>query len=138
MINKGINLYCDYEPYYGINLHYWVVEKEKGQTKESFIEDLKKAYKEENYLQKVMDAGDLFDFLDTLKNGLNGDDLYNNVVENLVYLEKFRNELYKKGICDEFDEIALPNLHDYDESEALSIFGLLTPYLNNNDKFKNW
>lgn len=138
MINKGIKLYCDYEPYYGINLHYWVVEKEKCQTKESFIEDLKKIYKDNSYLRNVMDAGDLFDFLDTLKNGLNGDELYNNVVENLVWLDEFRSELYKENINDEFDKIALRNLHQYDDSDALSIFGVLTPYLSNNDKFKDW
>ena len=94
-MNKGIKLYYDVEPYYGVTLDIWSTDKNDGDTREDFINNFKFAIKNNNWLQQNMNVGEVLDFLDTLSNNLNGDDLYKNFISPLfIFLIYHRTVFY--------------------------------------------
>lgn len=135
-MNKGITLFYE-DSYYGVSLHIWDVNK-GGDTREEFISKFKNAIKHNDWLQQNMNIGEVLDFLDTLSNNLNGDDLYNNLINNFYYVEGLHKHSFKLGISDSFNRTVFQNRHPYDDEETVSIFGLLTPYLKNNSEFQEW
>ena len=137
-MDKGIKLYYDVEPYYGVTLNIWSTDKNDGDTREDFINNFKYAIKNNNWLQQNMNVGEVLDFLDALSNNLNGDDLYKNLIDNFYYVESLHENSFHLGISDSFNRVVFQNRHPYDDEETISIFGLLTPYLKNNNEFKEW
>lgn len=130
---KGINLNVKYEPYYGISIYVWKVEID-ADSREDFIEKMFKALKEE-WVIKNVDIADWVDFVHTLSNNLNGEDLYNNVVNNFIYIEELEKKAYELGIS---LNCIYKNRHSYSDSETISIYNKLTPYLMNKDDFKEY
>lgn len=137
-MDKGIKLYYDEEPYYGVELNIWSVNETDGDTREAFISKFKNAIKHNDWLQQNMNIGEVLDFLDTLSNNLNGDDLYKNLIDNFYYVESLHKNSFHLGISDSFNRVVFQNRHPYDDEETISIFGLLTPYLKNHNEFKEW
>lgn len=137
-MGKGIKLYYDEEPYYGVTLDIWSTNKNDGNTREDFINNFKYAIKNNNWLQQNMNIGEVLDFLDTLSNNLNGDALYENLIDNFYYVESLHKNSFHLGISDSFNRVVFQNYHPYDNEETISIFGLLTPYLKNHNEFKEW
>lgn len=133
---KEIELYYSDSAYYGVTLSIW--SRKNGDTREKFISTLKEAVKEQSFLQKNIDVGELLDFIDTLSNGLNGDDLYKNVIQNYLYVEKLYHESYDLNLEDSFRKIVYENYHSYTNNETITLFGKLTPLLKGHDNFKEW
>ena len=99
-MGKGIKLYYDEEPYYGVTLDIWSTNKNDGNTREDFINNFKYAIKNNNWLQQNMNVGEVLDFLDTLSNNLNGDALYENLIDNFYYVESLHKNSFHLGISD--------------------------------------
>ena len=137
-MDKGIKLYYDDEPDYGVTLYIWSTDKNDGDTREDFIKKFKYAIKNNDWLQQNMNIGEVLDFLDTLSNNLNGDALYDNLIDNFYYVESLHKNSFHLGISDSFNRVVFQNRHPYDDEETISIFGLLTPYLKNHNEFKEW
>ena len=135
-MNKEIELYYSCDSYYGVSLCIWSCNK--GNTREEFVNKFKEAIKQEKWLQQNMNIGETLDFIDTLSNNLNGDDLYKNVIDNFYYVEELHHKSYELGISDNFNKVVYKNRHAYDNSETISLFNKITPYLKNNDDFKEW
>ena len=135
---KNITLYYRVEAYYGVSLHIWDCSKENGDDKDTFANTLKKAIKEEEWLQKNIDIGDALDFIDCLLNNLNGDDLYKNVINNFLFIDNLLHKAYEMDLHDSFQKIVHINRHPYSDSETVSIFGKFTPYLKNKEEFEKY
>lgn len=133
---KGITLKYDSGDYYGMTLCIW--DEEKGDSRAKFIDTLKIAVKEESFLQKNLNIGELLDFIDILSNNLNGDDLYNNVVKNYLYVNDLHNESAKINLYDSFNKAVYVNYDEYIDNETITLFGKLTPLFKSPDDFKEW
>lgn len=132
-MDKKIRLNVDYEPYYGINVSIWGVEDNED-NREKFIQKMFEVLKDD-WIIKNVDIADWLDFINTLNNGLNGNELFENVVSNCLYIEELEEKAYKVGIS--LDCIH-ENKHCYSKSEEISVFGKLTPFLKSTEKFKQW
>lgn len=132
-MNKGIELNVNYEPYYGINVSVWVYKEEKD-NREEFVKKLFEALKDE-WVNKNVNIPEWLDFINTLSNGLNGDELYKNVVSNYIYIDELERKAYELGIS---LNCIHKNHHDYDRSESITIYDKLTPLLKNTEDFKQW
>lgn len=130
---KEIKLNVNYEPYYGININIWGVEN-NGDNRATFIQKMFEALKDEWVIKNVKVA-DWLDFINTLNNGLNGDELFENVVKNCLYVEELERKAYDIGIS---LNCIRKNRHPYSESEEISIYQKLTPLLKNENEFKKW
>lgn len=130
---KEIKLNVNYEPYYGININIWGVEN-NGDNRTTFIQKMFEALKDEWVIKNVKVA-DWLDFINTLNNGLNGDELFENVVKNCLYIEELERKAYDIGIS---LNCIRKNRHSYSDSEAISIYDKLTPLLKNEENFKEW
>ena len=130
---KEIKLNVDYEPYYGINVNIWGVES-SGDDRATFIQKMFTALKDE-WVSSNVDIADWLDFINTLNNGLNGDELFENVVKNCLYIEELERKAYDIGIS---LNCIRKNRHPYSESEEISIYEKLTPLLKKEKDFKEW
>lgn len=130
---KEIKLNVNYEPYYGININIWGVENNRD-NRTTFIQKMFKALKDE-WVNKNVEIADWLDFINTLNNGLNGDELFENVVKNCLYIEELESKAYDIGIS---LNCIRKNRHPYSDSEEISIYQKLTPFLKNEDEFKKW
>lgn len=130
---KEIKLNVDYEPYYGININIWGVEN-NGDNRAEFIQKMFEALKNE-WVNNNVEIADWLDFINTLNNGLNGNELFENVVKNCLYIEELERKAYEIGIS---LNCIHKNRHPYSESEEISIYQKLTPLLKNEEDFKEW
>lgn len=131
--NKEIKLYVNYEPYYGITASIWGV-KDNGDDRKTFIQKMFETLKDE-WVSKNVDIADWLDFINTLNNGLNGDELFKNVVSNYLYIEELERKAYDIGIS---LNCIYKNRQSYSNSETISIYNQLTPLLKNEKDFKEW
>lgn len=133
MSAKEIKLNVSYEPYYGISVNVWGVE-ENGDSRYEFLEKMYECMKEE-WICKNVDVPDWIDFIHTLNNDLNGEELFKNVINNFLYIEYLEKKAYNLGISLNFIHV---NNHPYADSEQISIFNKITPLLKNTKDFENW
>ena len=116
---NGITLNVDDEPYYGISIYVW--GSKDGDNRKEFIKKMNKAI-HDNWIVKNVDIADWVDFIITLSNNLNGDDLYTNVVNNFLYIEELSEKAYELGIS---INCIYKNRHSYNDSETISIYNEL-------------
>lgn len=126
------NYYCYWTigSYYGINAHweYYYGDYDDGNIpndvdgRERLILELKALLKYDDYQTVYLPASEFMDFIDTLSNNLNGEDLYNNFCKNCEYLDSLSSKAGKQNIYDKFDKIFYPKLEAYSEGCALRIF----------------
>lgn len=128
-----IKLNVNHESYYGINVSIWGVE-DNGDNRSTFIQKMFEALKED-WINKNVNISDWLDFINTLNNGLNGDELFENVVKNCLYVEELERKAHNIGIS---LNCIRKNRHSYSESEEISIYDKLTPLLKNEEDFKKW
>lgn len=127
------NYYCYWNDsiYYGISAHwadyYGDYDEENISDnvvgRERFILELKGFFKyNDGYQQIYLPASEFMDFIDTLSNNLNGEDLYKNFCENCEYLDSLSSASFKQNIHAKFEELFYPKSEDYSTGCALRIF----------------
>lgn len=125
------NYYCYWfdAPYYGINAHWENFYCDEDNIpnniigRERLILELKKLFKyNDDYQQAYLPASEFMDFIDTLSNNLNGEDLYKNFCENCEYLNFLHLKACKQNIDNKFGVVFYPRMKGYSDGCALRIF----------------
>ena len=87
------------------------------------------------WVNQNVNIADWLDFINTLNNNLNGEELFKNVTNNYLYIEELEKKAFKLGLS---LNCIYKNNHPYAESETISIYDKLTPLLKNIEDFKEW
>lgn len=145
---ENYTIYWDDVPYYGMSAEwntyysgevYW---EEIEINREFLIKTLKDLLKyNDDYQREYLPLSEFMDFIEVLSNGLNGEDLYNTLCQNLDYIEKIKTTVYKKreDIRNKFFSILYPHSAHYSVGCSLRPFdenvnNLLKPH----EDFKKW
>lgn len=146
---ENYTIYWDDVPYYGMSAEwntyysgevYW--EGKIEINREFLIKTLNDLLRyNDDYQRKYLPLSEFMDFIEVLSNGLNGEDLYNTLCQNLDYIEKITNTVYKKreDIREKFFSILYPHSAHYSAGCSLRPFdenvnNLLKPH----EDFKKW
>lgn len=136
-MEKGIDLYYE-DGYYGNNVVIWSV-KGKGMIREEFLKAFMYCLIEFNWFRSNIDMKEALDFYDTLKNSFSGDELYNNFIINICWIEEFDRKVSELGLYDKYKKVVYNKQNKaYGDHETISLFGKFTPYLKKNEDFKEW
>lgn len=136
-MEKWIYLYYE-DGYYGNNIDIWTV-KDCGTPKEEFLKQFMYCLKEYDWFVNHINIKDALDFYDCLKSNLNSDDLYNNFIENVWWLEEFDRKVHKLGLYEKYKKVVYnKDNKSYGDHETISLFGKFTPYFKENKNFEEW
>lgn len=146
---KKYTVYWKDREYYGINAH-WATYYDSDRyyednieiNREFLIKSLKDLLRyDDDYQTKFLPIGEFMDFIDTLSNNLNGEELYENFCLNLEFVNEIDVKSFEKN--DDFRKtyknIVYPDEGYYDEGCSLKLFNDNINYLlKEHSQFKEW
>ena len=111
-------------------------------NREFLIKSLKDLLKyDDDYQREFLPAGEFMDFIDTLSNNLNGEELYKNFCLNLEFIDEISTKAFRKkeDFRNTYNKILYPKSGQYAEGCSLRVFDENVNYLlKNPTEFKEW
>lgn len=145
---KRYTIYWSDEPYYGIGASwetYYDCDRHYGEVvidRKFLINEAKELIKyNDEYQQNYLPMSEFMDFIDTLSNNLNGDELYDNLCKNLEFVESITNKACRKNeeFRAKYRSIVYPEAAHYSEGCSLRLFKENVNFLlRNPDEFIKW